>query len=52
MPCYKCSNGKWKYGKNGRCQFDSLEHCQEAEAAIHARENDKKESKKENKKSD
>lgn len=39
MPCYKCSNGKYKYGKAGNCQFDSLGHCQEAERAIHAREN-------------
>lgn len=39
MPCYKCNNGKWKYGENGRCQFDTLAACQAAEAAIHAREN-------------
>lgn len=41
MPCYRCSNGKYKYGKSGNCQFDSLGHCQEAERAIHARENKK-----------
>jgi hypothetical protein len=41
MPCYKCSNGKWKYGKAGTCQFDTLEACQKAERAIHARENAK-----------
>lgn len=34
MPCYKCSNGKWKYGKKGNCQFDTLEECQKAEIAI------------------
>jgi len=34
MPCYKCSNGKY-------CQFDTLESCQAAERAIHARENNK-----------
>ena len=39
MPCYKCSNGKYKYGLKGNCQFDTLEKCQEAERAIHAREN-------------
>ena len=39
MPCIKCSNGKWKYGDRGRCQFDTLESCKAAEAAIHAREN-------------
>jgi hypothetical protein len=42
MPCYKCSNGKYKYGERGRCQFDTLESCHEAEQAIHARENQKK----------
>lgn len=39
MPCYKCSNGKWKYGEHGNCQFDTLAACREAEQAIHAREN-------------
>ena len=38
MPCIKCSNGKYKYGERGRCQFDTLEACHAAEAAIHARE--------------
>jgi len=42
MPCYKCANGKYKYGERGRCQFDTLEACKAAEAAIHAREQDKK----------
>lgn len=37
MPCYKCNNGKWKYGERGRCQFDTLAACRAAEAAIHAR---------------
>ena len=35
MPCIKCSNGKWKYGAKGRCQFDTLEKCNQAAAAIH-----------------
>ena len=42
MPCYKCNNGKYKYGERGRCQFDTLEACRAAEAAIHARENQPK----------
>ena len=44
MPCIKCSNGngKWKYGQQGNCQFDTLKACRAAEAAIHARENPKK----------
>ena len=41
MPCYKCANGKYKYGQRGNCQFDTLEACKAAEAAIHAREGDK-----------
>ena len=44
MPCYKCSNGKYKYGQRGNCQFDTLESCQAAERAIHARENNKEQS--------
>jgi hypothetical protein len=39
MPCYKCSNGKYKYGLKGNCQFDTLAACKAAERAIHAREN-------------
>lgn len=35
MPCIKCSNGKWKYGEHGKCQFDTLEACKAAAAAIH-----------------
>ena len=37
MPCYKCTNGKWKYGQEGNCQFDTLGSCEAAERAIHAR---------------
>lgn len=35
MPCMKCANGKWKYGANGNCVFDTLEACKRAAAAIH-----------------
>lgn len=38
MPCYKCSNGKYKYGERGRCQFDTLSACEAAKRAIHAQE--------------
>lgn len=38
MPCIKCSNGKWKYGEQGRCQFDTLKKCEDAAAAIHIKE--------------
>jgi hypothetical protein len=37
MPCIKCSNGKYKYGERGNCQFDTLAACREAEQAIHAK---------------
>lgn len=39
MPCIKCNNGKWKYGEEGRCQFDTLAACRAAERAIYARQN-------------
>jgi hypothetical protein len=42
MPCIKCSNGKWKYGEHGNCQFDTLKACQAAAAAIHIQEEAKK----------
>lgn len=34
MPCYQCSNGKWKYGTKGDCNFDTLTKCKDAEMAI------------------
>lgn len=42
MPCIKCSNGKWKYGEKGKCQFKTLEACKKAAAAIHAEEDKRK----------
>ena len=41
MPCYKCNNGKYKYGESGRCQFDTLAACEAAERAIHAQQQQK-----------
>ena len=38
MPCIKCSNGKYKYGEHGDCQFDTLTECNDAAAAIHIQE--------------
>jgi len=49
MPCYKCSNGKYKYGERGNCQFDTLAACEAAERAIHAQQNKPKKPKKETK---
>jgi hypothetical protein len=38
MPCMQCSNGKYKYGVHGNCQFDTLAKCKAAAAAIHIHE--------------
>jgi hypothetical protein len=34
----QCSNGKYKYGVHGNCQFDTLAKCKAAAAAIHIHE--------------
>lgn len=49
MPCYKCSNGKYKYGERGACVFDTLSDCEAAERAVHAQQNKPKKPKKETK---
>ncbi len=30
MPCTKCDNGKYKWGKTGECKYDSKEECEKA----------------------
>jgi hypothetical protein len=30
MPCQECENGKYKWGKTGDCQYDSIAECEEA----------------------
>ena len=30
MPSYKCDNGKWKWGKNGSCKYDSKKEADDA----------------------
>ena len=30
MPCEKCENGKYKWGKTGSCEYDSVAECEEA----------------------
>ncbi len=30
MPCIKCESGKYKFGETGRCQYNSLQECNEA----------------------
>ena len=30
MPCTKCEEGKYKWGKTGECKYDTLESCESA----------------------
>ena len=30
MPCEKCKNGKYKWGKTGSCEYDTVAECEEA----------------------
>jgi hypothetical protein len=30
MPCEQCDNGKYKWGKTGSCEYDSIAECEEA----------------------
>jgi hypothetical protein len=30
MPCEKCENGKYKWGKKGSCTYDTIAECEEA----------------------
>ena len=30
MPCTKCKEGKYKWGKTGECEYDSLDACESA----------------------
>ena len=30
MPCEKCDNGKYKWGKTGSCEYDTVAECEEA----------------------
>ena len=30
MPCTKCENGKYKWGENGECKYDSKDACEKA----------------------
>jgi len=34
LACYKCPNGKYKYGTRGDCNFDTLNKCKDAEMTI------------------
>jgi len=39
MPCTKCEEGKYKWGKTGDCQYDSLAECESANHAYSEIEN-------------
>jgi hypothetical protein len=30
MPCKECSEGKYKWGETGECQYDTLQECEDA----------------------
>ena len=30
MPCTKCKDEKWSWGKNGDCEYDTKEECEKA----------------------
>ena len=32
MPCLKCENGLWKFGKTGVCKYGSKSECETANA--------------------
>ena len=43
MPCIECEDGKWKFGRNGDCIYDSEQECKDAnEGQLHHEENDRR----------
>ena len=30
MPCTKCKDGKYKWGETGKCEYDTLQECEDA----------------------
>tara|TARA_Y100000401_G_scaffold564_1_gene426 strand:- start:3105 stop:3818 length:714 start_codon:yes stop_codon:yes gene_type:complete len=38
MPCEECENGKYKWGKTGSCEYDSLAECEEANKDYYEKE--------------
>ena len=33
MPCKECTEGKYKWGETGECQYDTLQECEDANAS-------------------
>jgi hypothetical protein len=29
MPCKECTEGKYKWGETGECEYDTLQECEE-----------------------
>ena len=38
MPCLKCENGLWKFGRTGKCEYATKEECESANADYYADE--------------
>ena len=38
MPCKKCDSGKWKFGRTGKCEYNSKSECETANADYYAEE--------------
>ena len=38
MPCEECENGKYKWGKTGSCEYDSIAECEEANKDYYEKE--------------
>ena len=36
MPCEKCENGKYKWGKTGSCEYETVAECEEANKDYYA----------------
>ena len=39
MPCEKCENGKYKWGKTGSCKYDTKAECEEANKDYYKKKN-------------
>lgn len=40
MPVMKCSNGKWKIGRDGDCKYTTKEDAEKAQEAYYAQKNE------------
>lgn len=35
MPCLKCENGLWKFGKTGKCEYQTKMECEKSNAGYY-----------------